>query len=667
MKDAAKDHYLKLVDEIKKHDELYFEKHSPLISDFEYDILVKKVEEIEKNHPDWVTAVSPTQEVGERPTKGFKQVKHSVPMFSLANSYNEADVKDFIKRVCKLLNKSEVVFAAELKMDGIAVSLTYKNGVFFRAITRGNGKVGDDITENIKTIKDVPMKLNIDAPPEILEVRGEVFMKKNVFIRLNKLKEEAGEDVWANPRNAAAGSLKLLDSNETKKRELSIIVYGVAENISQIVHTQEQARNFLKQSGFPVFSDKYFTICHKVSELLDFCHKIEKERDDLPFEIDGIVFKVNQLSFWDRLGVAGKKPRYAIAYKFAPQQATTVIEDITVQVGRTGVLTPVAELKPVFLAGSTIARATLHNEHEIERKDIRIGDTVIIEKGGDVIPKVVQVDFSKRIGGSKKWVMPDHCPICGSETQRKTGEVAVRCVNPQCSAQNLRRLIFFASKDAMDIDTLGDKVMTKCVERGLVARFSDIYKLSKEDLAHLEGFKEKSIHNLLSSIQSSKDVTLARFIFALGIPFIGIQTAEIIAEYIKKVEGLFSLTKDELIGLEGIGEKVADSYMEYFDNQDNIREIKELLKLGLHPKPYRVDKNISHSFLNKSFVLTGSLKNYSRNQASELIKQRGGKVSATVSKNTDFVLLGGDPGSKYEKAKKLGVKILSEDEFAKLL
>ena len=662
----TKEKYLELIDEIKRHDKLYFELHDPEISDYDYDQLVKKVEDYEKEHPEWIAAVSPTQAVGEKPTKGFKQIDHTVPMLSLANSYNETDVEDFIKRVHKLLELQDIKFSAELKMDGIAVSLRYENGVFSRGLTRGNGKRGDDITRNLKTLKDLPMKLK-GSFPKHLEVRAEVFMPKKVFTKLNKKKEEAGEDVWANPRNAAAGSLKLLDAEETRKRELTLIVYGIVEGEKGLVETQQEAKDCLEKWGFPTFSDQQFSVCDSASKLLEFSHQIEKKRDSLPFEIDGMVFKANELKYWDRLGAAGKKPRYAIAYKFAPLQAVTIIEDITIQVGRTGVLTPVAELKPVFLAGSTISRATLHNEHEIDRKDIRINDSVIIEKGGDVIPKVVEVLFEKRDKSSKKWAMPKQCPICLSDVQRKEGEVAVRCKNSSCQAQNLRRLIFFASKEAMNIETLGNKVMTKFVEEGLIGRFSDIYKITKEDIEQFEGFKEKSIQNLLSHIKGSKDVTLSRLIFALGIPYIGTQTADILAETRPDIESIMTLTKDELLSLEGIGEKVADSFIMYFQNPEHIKEIKELKELGINPKQSKDAKSSNHEFLQKSFVLTGSLENYTRSEAKELIKQRGGKVSSTVSKKTDFLLVGEDPGSKYDKAKDLGITILTEDEFEKRL
>ncbi|MEI8301504.1 MAG: NAD-dependent DNA ligase LigA, partial [Chlamydiota bacterium] len=578
MSKFTKEDYLKLIHDIAKYDEYYYQHHKPLISDFTYDQLLKQVEDLEKQHPEWIAASSPTQDVRERPTKGFVQVAHEVPMLSLANSYSYEEIEDFIKRVHKLLGRS-ASFCAELKMDGIAVSLRYEKGLFVRGLTRGDGKEGDDITRNIMTIKGVPSKLHGEHIPAILEVRGEVYMPKEVFMQLNLAKEEAGEDVWANPRNAAAGSLKLLDPEEVRKRHLEIMVYGIAQQ-ETFLTTQSEVHVQLQKWGFPTLSSEYRTECIDADELLTFAQKIESKRATLPFEIDGMVIKVNCLKDWDLLGTTAKSPRWAIAYKFSALQATTVIEDITVQVGRTGVLTPVAELKPVFLAGSTISRASLHNEEEIQRKDIRIGDHVIIEKGGDVIPKVVNVDFSQRPSHLIVWKMPTRCPICETLVVKKEGEVAVRCPNVKCLAQSQRRFIFFASKQAMDIDHLGEKVMLKLIEHGLVKDFSDIYRLTAEQLATLEGFQEKSIQNLLSSIEASKQVILPKFILALGIAHVGIGTAELIAECVKGVEDLQHLTVDRLLQIEGIGDKVAHSFVEYFQNQSHIHEIEELIKLG---------------------------------------------------------------------------------------
>lgn len=665
-KECTKEEYLKLVEAIKKHDEHYFVHHKPIISDYEYDLLVKQCEEIENRHPDWVSANSPTQTVREKPTKGFYQKPHDVPMLSLANSYSEQEVKDFIQRIYKNLAKENLEFSAELKMDGIAVSLRYEKGKFTRALTRGNGKVGDDITKNIETIASLPKSFDAKNLPDVIELRAEVYMLKKVFAELNAQKEEAGLDVWANPRNAAAGSLKLLDPEEVRRRSLSIMVYGFAEGVKEIP-TQEKVHAFLKSKKFPTFDKGHFAVCKNATELLEYASRIEDKRDALPFEIDGIVIKLNTIKDWEKLGATGKSPRWAIAYKFAPLQAKTKIHGITLQVGRTGVLTPVAELDPVFLAGSTISRATLHNEDEIKRKDIRVGDFVIIEKGGDVIPKVVSVDFTKREKGSKPFVMPTKCPVCHSSVIKKESEVAIRCTNPSCAAKNERRLIFFASKPAMDIDHLGEKVMKKLIEHGLVKSISDIYRLTPEDIAKLEGFKEKSIENLILSIEASKKVSLARFILALGIPFVGANTAELIAEYAKDIKNLEKLTEDELVSIEGIGDKVAESFVNFFQDENHLHEIDELLLLGVTPKTEKIVQVKGHPFSGKTFVLTGSLEQYSRQDAGALIKERGGKVTSSVTKKTDYVVVGDEPGSKYDKAVALKIKILSEDEFVKML
>jgi len=662
---ATKESYLKLIQEIAKYDEYYYEHHKPLVSDYTYDKLLKEVEDIEKAHPEWITALSPTQEVREKPTKGFVQKTHEVPMLSLANSYSYEEVEDFIQRVYKLLGRS-AAFAAELKMDGIAVSLRFEKGQFVRGLTRGDGKQGDDITKNLATIISLPRQLKGTSIPDVVEIRGEVFMPKSVFMEQNRLKEEAGEDVWANPRNAAAGSLKLLDPEEVKKRQLDIVVYGIAEAPS-FLETQGEVHAQLRKWGLPTLDNEHYSICHDAEELLSFARKIEEKRQDLPFEIDGIVIKVNRLKDRDILGTTAKSPRWAIAYKFSALQASTVIEAITVQVGRTGVLTPVAELKPVFLAGSTISRASLHNEEEIARKDLRIGDHVVIEKGGDVIPKVVRVDHSQRPSHSKPWQMPSVCPVCKEPVVKKEGEVALRCVNPLCAAQHQRRLAFFVSKQAMDIDHLGDKVMLKLIEQGLVKSFADIYRLTAKDLEGLEGFQEKSIHNLLSSIEASKQVSLPKFILALGIPHVGIGTAELIAEEVRGVKDLPHLTVDKLMTIAGIGEKVATSFVEYFQNPRHQEEVEELLHLGVHPTKDSSNKIEGHPFTGKVFVLTGSLPTLSRSEATEMIKARGGKVASSVSKQTDYVLLGEEPGSKYEKAVQLHIPLLSEEAFKEML
>ncbi len=661
---SEKHEYEHLIEEIKKHDRHYYVENAPKISDFQYDKLYKKLEEFEKKHPDWIKPTSPTQRVGETLTKGFSQVAHSQPMLSLANTYSEEEVEDFVKRVHKLLPHHKVNFCCELKMDGVAVSIRYEKGVFVRGLTRGDGKKGDNVTANIKTIASLPLELSGSDIPDVLEVRGEVFMPHEVFQELNKEKEDEGEEPWANPRNAAAGSLKLLSPKEVSSRKLSLICYGIAEDSSGKIKTQTDVHSYLRKHGLPCLAKEHYRYVHDVGEIMRYADSIHKLRSKLPYDIDGIVVKIDELALYDKLGATAKTPRFAIAYKFAPEQAETLIHDITVQVGRTGVLTPVAELEPVFLAGSTISRATLHNQEEIERKDIRIGDHVLIEKGGDVIPKVVEVIKSKRPHHSSVWKMPKKCPVCGTPVVHSEDEVAVRCPNTKgCIEQRIRRIMFFVSKDAMDIENIGEKVARQLVEKGLVKNLSDIYRLEEDDLAKLDGFKEKSIHNLLTSIDKSRHVTLARFILALGIKYVGEGTAEIIADYVGSIDKFLEITEGELLELDGVGDKVADAVIEYLSDKGHIHEIEHLIDLGVCPEVIDVSKYKNHAFYGKTFVLTGALQEYSRMQASSLIKERGGKVGSSVTQKTDYVIVGEDPGSKLDKAKKLHVKVLSEQQF----
>jgi DNA ligase (NAD+) len=554
----------------------------------------------------------------------------------------------------------------ELKMDGTAVSIRYENGKLVRALSRGNGRVGDDITNNIKTVKTLPLKLKGKKMPSILEVRGEVFIHKKTFQNLNREREEKGLDVFANPRNAAAGSLKLLNSKEVAKRRLDIVCYGIAE-AEEKLSSQFEVHRYLKELGLPTSLEKHFARGRNLKEILKFAEKINADRKKLSFEIDGIVIKVDNLKLHEKLGATGKSPRFAVAYKFAPEQAYTKIDDITIQVGRTGVLTPVAELEPVFLAGSKISRATLHNQDEIKRKDIRVGDFVVIEKGGDVIPKVVSVDLKKRKRKVSPFKMPRKCPICNKEVIQKKGEVALRCINAKCLGRRLRHLSFFASKKAMDIDNLGYKIIEKLVDLGLVTVPSDLYALKKEDLEGIEGFQEKSINNLLNSINDSRDCSFSRFIMGLEIQYVGSETAELLANNFKNLELLKKAKRDDLIAIEGIGDKVADSVVEFFKSEENLKEIKRLLAHGVKPKEEKIVKKVSKNFAGKVFVLTGALEKYTRDEAHALIKERGGKTSNSVSKNTDFVLVGEEPGSKYKKAKELNVKTITEKEFEKML
>lgn len=659
--------YLKLLEEVRHHDHLYYVENRPEISDYQYDHLYRKLKDIEAAHPEWVSETSPTKRVGDPLQEGFKQKTHESPMLSLENTYSPEELGDYLKRVHKLLEKSAVTFCAELKMDGVAVSVRYEKGVYARALTRGDGKKGDDITANMRTIHAVPLKLTGKGIPDILEVRGEVFMPHQVFQAQNQKKEEAGEEPWANPRNAAAGSLKLLDPREVAERKLSAVFYGVSEECYAIAATQEEVEQLLKQWGLPVFAKEHRATCEDQKELLDFAWKIEHARDGLPFDIDGIVIKVNLLKYHAMLGTTGKCPRWAVAYKFAPEQATTRIRDITVQVGRTGVLTPVAELEPVFLAGSTISRATLHNQEEVERKDIRVGDLATIEKGGDVIPKVVRVDVSSRPTDSRPWKMPKRCPCCDTPVVSMEGEVAVRCPNGKCEEQVIGRIAYFASKAGMDIDHLGIKVVEQLVKKGFVKRISDIYTLTEKELAQLEGFKEKSIQNLLTSIDKSRHVNLSKFLLALGIRYVGKETADLLAQEVGSIDKLAEMSEENFLEIEGIGDKMAEALVAYFKEKSHLQEIILLLENGVHPVAQKREKRTDHLFYGKTLVLTGTLQDYSRSQATELVKERGGKVAGSVSRNTDFVVAGEEAGSKLDKAKELGVEILSETQFKKLL
>jgi len=665
MSNDTKTAYHALCEQIWEHNRLYYVENAPVLSDFEFDKLYKELERLENEHPEWIFPGSPTQRVGGAPTGGFSVVKHSTPMLSLSNTYAAEEVQEFLERMERMLHKKQIDYEAELKMDGIAISVRYEKGVLVRAVTRGNGQEGDEITANIRTIRSLPLQL-IGNAPDVLEVRGEVYMPKRVFEKINQRLKKENKQLFVNPRNAAGGSLKLLDPVQVATRELAISIYGIAETSFKQADTQFEALNALKKFGLPVVD--YYTQAKNFEQIWEFVDLIEKKRPHLPYEIDGIVIKVNDLKAQVKLGVTGKNYRFAIAYKYAAERVETRIHAITVQVGRTGVLTPVAELDPVFVAGSTISRATLHNEDEVRRKDIRIGDSVFIEKGGDVIPKVVEVNLAKREAHAVAWEMPKSCPVCATPVERSEDQVAVRCPNSfGCAAQGLKRLIYFAGKSGMDIDHLGERIILQLVEKGFVQRLSDFYKLKAEQLLELKNFKEKSAFNLLSSIEKSKDVELDRLIMALGIQYVGTETAELLAKRAGDLENLALLTEEELLEIDGVGPKVAESVVTFFADKENQEEIARLLECGVVPRVKKTREFADHLFKGKTFVLTGGLQNYTREGASSLIKERGGKVTSAVSRSTDFVLVGEDPGSKYEKAKKLGITVLFEDAFVKLL
>ncbi|MCH9633700.1 MAG: DNA ligase [Chlamydiae bacterium] len=657
-----RDQYIQLCHELWMHNKAYYVECHPKISDFEYDQLMQELLDCESTHPDWIESFSPSQRVGESLTDGFKSVSHDVPMLSLPNTYSDEEIQSFIKRVEKNAPNQKITYSLELKMDGTAISIVYEKGVLTRAVTRGNGLMGDDVTQNIRTITKLPLKLSSENPPDFLEVRGEVFLALSVFKKLNEQRDEDGLPVWANPRNAAAGSLKLLNPKEAAKRDLQIVLYAISQDSSNKIQSQYESHDYLKELGLPTL--KYTAWGENEKDIWSFRDKIFALRSQLPFEIDGVVIKVDSINLQKELGSTAKIPRWAVAYKFAPEQALTQIKDIKVQVGRTGVLTPVAILEPIRVSGSVISRVTLHNQDEIDRKDIRLGDSVIIEKGGDVIPKVVQVDLKNRPKHSVPWKIPAYCPSCETKIIQLDGEVAYRCPNINCGERNYRHITFFVSKVAMDIDHMGIKVIEQLIQKKLVTSPSDIYRLTKEQILELEGFKSKSAEKLLANIEASKQVSLTRFIIALDIRYVGASTAD----ELSNVEDIFALSKmssDDLIQMEGIGEKVAQAIVEYFQDAHHMEEIKALLELGVNPKKSSVLK--THHFYGKTFVLTGSLMSYTRDQAQMLIKQRGGKITSSVSKKTDYVLVGESPGSKYDKAKKLGITILNEEEFANLI
>ncbi len=652
---------------INKYDYEYYVLAQPSISDYEYDQLMKELEALEKAHPELITPDSPTQRVSGQPIKEFPTVQHRKPMLSLANTYNEMEFREFDQRVRQALPGETVEYVTELKIDGIAISLHYENRRFVRGVTRGDGLQGDDITPNLRTIRSIPLVVrNVQNVPEFFEVRGEIYMSKEAFVRLNREREEQGETLFANPRNAAAGSLKLQDPRIVAERGLNLFSYYIDADVPGFVRpTHFENLKLLQELGFPV--NPHFRLCKSVDEVLDFVKEWEAKRDSLPYEIDGVVVKVNKLEQQERLGATAKSPRWAIAFKFKAQQAETLLEKITWQVGRTGIVTPVAELKPVPLAGTTVSRATLHNADEIRRKDIRERDWVFIEKGGDIIPKVVGVDLKKRPKDSKPAEIPKTCPVCGTELVQFEGEVAIRCPNLSCPAQIKRRIEHFASRGAMDIEGLGTALVEMLVDKGLIKDIADIYQLKKEEVAQLERMGEKSAKNLMEAIEKSKQQPLDRLIFALGIPYIGATAAKILAKHFKTLEALQNATKEELEQIDGIGEKMAESIVRYFKNEHNRRILKRLKQAGVKTE-LEEDATVENPVLQgMTFVLTGTLPHLKREEAKALIEKYGGKVSSSVSKKTTYVLAGADPGSKLNKAQQLGIPIIDEATFLKMI
>jgi DNA ligase (NAD+) len=656
-KNEEKKQITKLRDEINFHNYKYYIENNPVISDYEYDMLLKKLETLETQFPDLITPDSPTQRIGGEPLKGFKTVEHKIAMLSLNNAYSYDELREFDERIKK--NIDNVEYVCEPKIDGVSIALIYENGVFVRGATRGDGQKGDDVTVNLKTIHSIPLRLQ-GSELQNTEVRGEVYFPVSSFKKFNKQQEKKGEQMFANPRNAAAGSLRQLDPRIVATRPLDTFLYYITHSDKDF-KTQEKSLEILYKVGFRV--NPLIKKVRNIDEAITYCMDLEVKREILDYEIDGVVLKVNSFSQQKELGSTIKHPRWAIAFKFTAKQATTRLNDIVIQVGRTGTLTPVAILKPVQVGGVTVSRATLHNFDELKRKDIRIGDIVLVERSGDVIPQVVKSIIEKRKGDEKARAIPRKCPVCGSDVIRTLDEVAVRCSNKQCPARLKWRIEYFASRDSMDIDHLGGKTIDKLIEKGLVDTIADLYSLKEEDLLTLEGFKDKSVTNLLESIEKSKQQGLARLIYGLGIRHVGKYAAQVLASHYHSIDELAKKTAEDLTQINGLGEKTAEAIATFFATEENIELIHKLKDIGIRTKETKKEGLL----VGKKFVFTGGLESLPRSDASDLVMKNGGMVSSAIGKDIDYVVVGTDPGSKYEKAKKLGLAIIDESEFKKLV
>ncbi len=659
-RDQAAKRILKLREEIKCHEKKYYVDNDPQVSDYEFDLLVKELKDLEKLYPDLITPESPTQRVGEKPVEGFPAVTHKLPMLSLDNCFTVEELREFEERTKKLLPEEKIEYVAELKIDGLSISILYRGGKYAQAVTRGDGVRGDDVTSNVKTIRSLPLLVNDSRE---IEVRGEVYLPFESFQKINKEQEKQGKPLFANPRNAASGSIRLLDPREVASRKLDAFHYYIYVDGKELP-TQWEGLKKLKDLGFK--TNPHSRRCSTLDEVIAFWEERREKRDNLDYDTDGIVVKVNSAEQRRELGTTAKSPRWAISFKFPARQATTRIKDIRVQVGRTGALTPVAVLEPVRLSGTTITRSTLHNEDEIKRKDIRVGDYVLIERSGDVIPKVVSVMKERRTGKEKKFIFPTRCPVCGSSAFRPEGEAISRCTNPSCPAKLRESLLHFASRRAMNIEGLGDALVDQVLEKKLVRAIPDIYSLRYDDLVGLERMGPKSSQNLLGEIENSKQRDLAALIFALGIRHVGERLAQTLARHFKSFDALAKASSEELTQVEDVGPTVAESIAFFFRQPENLELLQKLKQAGLNFRA-REERRGERPLEGKIFVLTGVLSSFPREEAAKIIESLGGKVASSVSSKTDYLVVGESPGSKLDKARELGISTLSEEQFLKLV
>ena len=655
-----KEEIFKLVALLNKYSYDYYVEDNPQISDTEYDTLYKQLEKLEQEYPEFILDNSPTQRVGDRVLDEFEKVIHKVPMLSLSNTFSIEDLRDFDSRISKLSSDDSIEYICELKIDGLAISINYENGKLVSAATRGDGTVGENVTENIKTIFSIPKTLKTKKS---FEVRGEVYLPKKSFELLNKEREENNEVLFANPRNAAAGSLRQLDSKITAKRRLSVFIYSVVGD--ENINSQKMALTVAADLGLPV--NPNFKLCKTIDEVVDYIMYWEEHKQDLPYEIDGIVIKVNSYSLQEEIGSTQKSPRWATAYKFPEEELATKLLDIELSVGRTGIITPVAVLNPINISGSTVSKASLHNKDIIDELDIHIGDMVVVKKAGEIIPKVVRVVEELRLANSEKYVMPNICPSCESKTFTKEGDPFTRCLNPDCPEQNIRKIIHFASREALNIEGLGDKVVATLYEKGIIKHTIDLFSLDRNKLVELERMGDKSVDNLLNAIENSKQSSLDKVIFALGILNVGKKAGKILAEYYKNLTNFSKATVDELLELPDIGLITAESIVDYLSNDNNLRFINELIEIGMNPQYEIQNKNTDNIFSGKTIVLTGKLVELTRNEAKEYLERFGAKVTGSVTSKTDYVIAGEKAGSKLAKAEQLGIQVLSEDEFIDIM